>query len=333
MALISARIAVTGAGSLFGQGILKSLRCSDFHLNILGLDYFSDAFGFRYCDHRQVLPDLLADTVSDDTWFDALKSAVMSHGSRVLFVGADFEVLRLAHARASFENETGCRVIVVSEALARDCKDKLRTAVRLAEAGLAAPVSSSAGIGFEAAADLLSVPFVIKPRDGARGRGVRVVHTNLEFEAALERGREYIVQQYLPDASAEYSCGVLAFPDRIDAVTPLCRELRDGNTWSAVARPRGDSTARAVEDYCRSIATALGADGPLNVQCRIHGGVPIAFEINPRFSGTTFFRTLLGVNEPERVVKYCFREKDIGPPPALRPGRVRRFFDECVEEA
>ena len=70
--------------------------------------------------------------------------------------------------------------------------------------------------------------------------------------------------------------------------------------------------------------------GPANIQCRVVDGVPYAFEVNPRFSGTTYFRTLLGVNEPLNVIKNSMG-LEVPTDLRLRPGKVRRYFSECLE--
>ncbi len=53
-------------------------------------------------------------------------------------------------------------------------------------------------------------------------------------------------------------------------------------------------------DVCRQaekIALALGSTWALNIQGRVKDDVFIPFEINPRYSGTSYFRAMSGVNE------------------------------------
>ena len=57
-----------------------------------------------------------------------------------------------------------------------------------------------------------------------------------------------------------------------------------------LSRPR---VARALG----RIAEALGSTWALNIQGRLKDGVFYPFEINPRHSGTSYFRALSGVNE------------------------------------
>ena len=47
----------------------------------------------------------------------------------------------------------------------------------------------------------------------------------------------------------------------------------------------------------------------MNIQCRFVGGRVKVFEINPRFSGTTSIRAMVGYNEPDVLMrKHIFGE-------------------------
>jgi carbamoyl-phosphate synthase large subunit len=45
------------------------------------------------------------------------------------------------------------------------------------------------------------------------------------------------------------------------------------------------------------IAKKLELNGSINIQLRLHEGLPYIFEINPRFSSTVFIRSELGFND------------------------------------
>lgn len=47
---------------------------------------------------------------------------------------------------------------------------------------------------------------------------------------------------------------------------------------------------------------SINSKGPLNIQCRMVDNELYVFEINPRFSGTSPFRTLFGFNEADILV-------------------------------
>ena len=57
-----------------------------------------------------------------------------------------------------------------------------------------------------------------------------------------------------------------------------------------------------VTEPCKEIAAKLGARGPINIQCRLFRGKVYPFEINPRFSGTTGLRAMVGFNEPQQLI-------------------------------
>ena len=50
---------VTGAGSLLGQGIIKTILSSKKKFKIIGTDYFKDAIGFNWVNNSYLLPDIL----------------------------------------------------------------------------------------------------------------------------------------------------------------------------------------------------------------------------------------------------------------------------------
>ena len=59
---------------------------------------------------------------------------------------------------------------------------------------------------------------------------------------------------------------------------------------------------RAVTEPCERIAEALDARGAINIQCRVVDGEVVVFEINPRFSGATSLRAMVGYNEPDVLI-------------------------------
>lgn len=320
------RVTVTGAGSLFGQGIIKCLRRADLPMRLHGLDYFATAMGFHWCDETGLLPDLLDPAISEEAWFADLCRQVGEAGSQILFVGADFELRPLARLAETLRARTGCHAVVGPTAIVDICKDKYRTARWLREIGAPAPESRLPSDGIDEIETAIAYPMIVKPRFGARSRGVVRVADRAALQRALAVCKDPVVQRYLPGAEREYSCGVVVLDGRVDTVSVLRRRLKDGNTSTAVADP-----VPAVDALCRKVGKALAPHGPINIQLRLVDETPYVFEINPRFSGTTIFRALLGVNEPERVLRHVLT-LPLSPPPILRAGRVTRYFDEIVED-
>ncbi len=320
-------VAVTGAGSLVGQGIIKCLRRSGLAVRILGLDYFDTATGLKWCDSRGILPDILSPEIREDAWFDALCERVAAARCAVLFPGLDFELVPIAARREALRARTGCIAAISPIRTVETCRDKYRTACWLREAGFAAPRSFLPTADPDTLEATLGFPMLVKPRTGSRSRGVRRVDDRAALSRALAETADPFIQQYLPGDEGEFTCGVVVLDGRVDTVAVLRRRLKDGNTIFAEAVDRPE-----IDSHCREIGRRLGAEGPVNIQLRLVDGVPYVFEINPRFSGTTVFRALLGINEPERVLLHLLG-RDVGPPPRLRSGRVTRYFEEMVEPA
>jgi carbamoyl-phosphate synthase large subunit len=297
----------------------------EFEVRIAGLDYFDTAIGLDWCDRSALLPDLLSLEVSEDAWFEALCKEVLANESKFLFVGADFELLPLARRAEEFSQRVDCRIIVSPPDLVETCKDKYLTARRLTDLGFPAPESFLPEHGPELAESALGYPMIVKPRFGSRSRGVVVVENRDDLESVLRETEKPVMQAYLPDDDAEYTCGAVFVGQSVDTIGVLRRRLRDGNTSIAYSEHHPE-----IEQFCVKLVTRLRPFGPLNLQLRLVDGVPYVFEINPRFSGTTIFRAHLGINEPLRILRHL-----LGLPlPAnahLRLGRVMRYFEETVQ--
>ncbi len=76
------------------------------------------------------------------------------------------------------------------------------------------------------------------------------------------------------------------------------------------------------------IAAALGVQSAVNIQCRLVNGEIYVFEINPRFSGTTSLRAMIGYNEPDVLIRHHVLGEDIEPDFAYAEGTILRGLCE-----
>jgi carbamoyl-phosphate synthase large subunit len=114
------------------------------------------------------------------------------------------------------------------------------------------------------------------------------------------------VQEYI-DSSDEFTVGVMSSPKgeilssialRRNLNSKLSRSMAYGNRIISSGWSQG--RIEAFPMICRQaekIALALGSSWALNIQGRVRNDQFIPFEINPRHSGTSYFRALSGVNE------------------------------------
>ncbi|WP_435418777.1 ATP-grasp domain-containing protein [Parerythrobacter aurantius] len=314
------KVAVTGAGAVLGQGIIKSLKMAPCEYNVVALDPNPLSPGLYWANSHRLIP-----MANDAGYAGAIEAMLDTERPDAVLVGTDVELGIFAEKRAAWEARFGTKIVVSSPEIVQIADDKLATAQWLERSGLPFPHSASAEQHQEVEALVAShgFPLIVKPRQGARAVGVSLVYDRDGLAAALDGRKGLIVQQWAGPDHEEYTAGVICFDGEVSASIVLRRDLRDGNTFRAYAGEYPDCDA-----YVRRVAKALGPFGPANLQFRrgLDGQFRL-FEINARFSGTTPMRALLGFNEVHMVLQKVLHGKPVEQPPSAR-GTVVRFLEE-----
>jgi carbamoyl-phosphate synthase large subunit len=204
------------------------------------------------------------------------------------------------------------------------------------------------------------IPAILKPSIGSGGSAhTFIAQSNEELKMLAtymlnsKACPEIIVQEYKGTPDSEFTVGVLfdmngAFLNSIAVRRDLrsslsCRTRVVNRTGlSEYGQYLSISTGVSqgeigpfpeVTGPCERMAKALGARGAINVQCRVHKGEVYVFEINPRFSGTTSIRAIVGYNEPDILIRKHVLGETIVPRFPYRSGVVVRglaetFFDK-----
>lgn len=322
--IMKSNILITGTGSLIGQAIIKSINRSSIRekVTLIGCDYFQNTIGSFWCDKNYILPDLL-DSSEIENWKKTIIDLIVQYDIRIIFIGVDFELAYFSELKVELKEKYNCIVIVSDKEVIDIGNDKYRTYEFLISNGIRAPKTYL----LEDMDDFkLDYPFVLKPRVGARSRGVEIVKDSGHYDELYEKytNQNYIAQEYIGTNDTEYTCGILYWDNKyIDSII-LKRELKEGNT--ALAEFNGNAEA-SIQEYIKDIGNVLKPFGSCNLQLRTDkAGEAYLFEINPRFSGTTYIRALFGYNEVEFVICKImgWQENDLNP----RVGKVYRFFDE-----
>ena len=318
-------ILVTGAGSLLGQGIIKSLEVSKLKFNLFATDYFSSAIGLYWAKRSFLLPDLLNKSISDDEWLDSLIKIVNNEEIQLLIPGLDFEIPVLSKYKNKIERETSCKIIVSPQNVVKIGNDKWETVVFLKEHGFSFPKSCLPEDIDSFIVDN-NYPLVVKPRFGNTSKDVFIINDRNELMESLKKVDRPIIQEYLNDEKGEFTCSTVFLEERIICTISLRRSLKNGNTSLAFLENYED-----VDNFVNKVTEALQPFGPTNFQLRLTDKGPVIFEINPRFSGTTPIRALFGVNEVETTIEAAlfnnFNQKFI-----KKPGVVIRYMEnEFIE--
>ena len=284
------KILITGAGALLGQEIFHSLK----HTSLISDLFigFADpsplAVGLHWADASHKLP-----LASADNYIDALIELLRVNSYQFLIPGTDVELPKISCSRNLIEALTGCKVIVSSPDVIDIANDKLLTSAFLSSHEFSPPKSwSRESLMFEDF-NLLPYPLIVKPRNGARSIGVLRVEEPAQLMEAVSATDNPVIQECIGSPDTEFTAGSLSFDGKCYSTILLRRTLRDGNTWTAQV-----VNDRILQDSIAKISEALKPYGPCNFQFRLDSiGQPRIFEINARFSGTTYMRTLSGFDE------------------------------------
>lgn len=212
----------------------------------------------------------------DPDYVDVLLDLCRSERVGLLVPTIDDELEILAAAADRFA-AAGVVVTAPHVGTARICRDKALTAAHLERHGI--PVART-WTAEDARHEAPALPLFIKPRRGRGSVGAYPVLTAEHLRFFLDYVPDPIVQQYLdgPEYTIDLFCDLAGRP--IAAVPRERLVIRSGVTDRG--RIVKDPALMSLAVRCAEVLEFRGA---VNVQCRVVGGRPVIFEINPRFSG------------------------------------------------
>ncbi|BDI59748.1 ATP-grasp domain-containing protein [Qipengyuania nanhaisediminis] len=310
--MISGPILLTGAAGDIGVALAEVLRESFASVPILGADCNASPGGARHVDRMHHLP-----RADDPAYLAALERIVADEGVRLIIPLAEAELARLLSHGLIGASIGGAPVLTANARAVATGLDKLATARALASSGIAVPECGIVGRDEPGDYDL-----VIKPRSGQGSKGLTLLSRS-DYDGLVDQRRGALWQRRLSADDQEYTCGLARFAQMEPRSLSFRRRLRGGLTGSGevVHDPR-------ITKLCDQVADALALDGAINVQLRLDDGVPMIFEINPRFSSTVGFRHKLGFRDAIWAIsdRLDLPVEDYDPPPAGT--RIERVADE-----
>lgn len=265
---------------------------------------------------------------------DELLKACDQFGIRALFHGCEPELKRFSAERSRIEQE-GILLPINPTRLIDICMNKEKTNQWLSDLGFVPPryIRAKTREDFDR---IEWFPVVVKPSVGGGGSANVYLAQNITELRGLADylglsliADNFIIQEYVGTPEDEYTVGVLHDMDGNYVNSIAVRRILSGQLNVSTSTP--NRTARSdlgsklvvssgvshgyvgrfpeVTSQCARIAKAIGAKGPINIQCRLVDGMVKVFEINPRFSGTTSLRAMVGYNEPDVLIrKHIFGE-------------------------
>lgn len=230
---------------------------------------------------------------TDPSYVDVLLGICRSEHIGLLIPTIDDELTTLAEAADRFLAH-GVRVAVSPAAATRACNDKFETSRLLESRGIAAAPTWLPGT----VPAPPRLPLFIKPRTGRGGVGAFPVRSTRELDFFLDYVSDPVLQPFLdgPEFTIDVLCDFEGLPL---AIVPRERAVVRAGVVDR-GRTVRDAGLMALGLEC---ARAIRAVGAINIQCRVVDGVPIVFEINPRFSGGIPLTIAAGADFPRLLVQ------------------------------
>lgn len=273
-------ILVTGCGGDIGQSVGKILKSNAIAQKVIGSDLndqhagkfiFDRCYNIAGCQSKQYLLDL--ERIIKEESIDLIipvsepELRFLSKSNIISLVDRPFVMANIFSRIIGF--------------------DKLATADFLRDQNLPYPNSSIVG-------DLKNpvFPMILKSRDGSGGKSLFLINDVNDFDYYSKKFPDFIAQEMIGTAEAEYTCGVFRSKDGISRTITYKRKLVGG--FSGYGSVESDPE---ITDLLLTMAEKLNLRGSINVQLRTSPKGPCVFEINPRFSSTVMFRHLMGFED------------------------------------
>ncbi|WP_323585279.1 ATP-grasp domain-containing protein [Aliarcobacter butzleri] len=342
-------VLVTGAsGGGVGEQIIKALKLSSLNLKIITTNVNKNSKGLLDGDIGYIVP-----YASDDKYIPTILELCSKHNIQVLFPGSEAELTVIGKHREVFIQK-GILVPINDEKVIDICTDKTKTMTFLKENGFAFPKNITVR-NTEDIKKIDFLPAVIKPSIGGGGsKDIMIAQTKEEVDLfckyLLNIYSEFIVQEYVGTPDSEYTVGVLNTMDGefINSIavhksieTALNNRIKIKNRTGIEALGKNLVVSSGISEgyvdrfpkvtnVCEKIIEKLGAKAAINVQCRLYKNQVYVFEINPRFSGTTSIRALMGYNEPEVLIRKHILNESIETNFKYKKGYVARGLSEIL---
>lgn len=341
-------VLVTGiGGGGVGEQIMKCLRLSALDINIIGCDMNGSSKGLVEADKAYMVSP-----AASPNYIDEILNICKKNDVKIIFHGSEPELIKFSNNREIFKNNN-IIVPLNPKKVVDICMDKNLTMDFLLKSKIG-NVQKYWEISSIEDIDKIDVyPVVLKPSIGGGGSANTFIAQDKEelylfSKYLLKQYKHFLVQEYVGDPFHEYTVGVFC-SEKGNYVNSIAvkksilsglsnktkiknrtgrRELGEILAISSGVSQGEIGRYPEVTKLSRKIAEKLGATAAINVQCRIHQGEMYVFEINPRISGTSSLRALVGYNEPEMLIRERVLGEELKIDFAYHEGVITRGLSE-----
>lgn len=303
------------AGASLGSEIAKCLGLTGKY-SIYGCDISELAYG-------HFMPVFSKTFVADnENYVDSIIAICEKNKIRFIIPGGEIPMNILARENEKLKNKN-INLVSNSPSIIETFSDKKLTFEKLKELGCNVPLTLE--VNDEEDLKKMTFPCIVKPSKGTGGSDSVFLAANKEecmvyVELLKRNGRSIIVQEYISLDEGEFTIGVLSLPNKnvvgcvvmqrvFNSKLSVAFKSKYGLISSGYSQGLIGAFPQLKEDAIQ-IARAVGSCGPFNIQGRVKNGKLIPFEINPRFSASTYLRAKAGFNEIDCYLEYLIHKTD-----------------------
>lgn len=309
-------ILITGYNSLVGKAIIKTIYNSKSKnlFNVYSSDYIKPKYYDLNVKDVIIFPDIFKNKdIKIESWIKCLFKFIKLNNINYIFLGIDFELEIYSRFKKQIYNKFKCEVIVNDYVKIKSLsnKKKLQEILKKNEINSIEEVNINHP-------KKLNFPIILKPLRGTSSNSISKISS--KHKIPLVDLNNFFYQKFI--SGKEYSCGVSYYNNRFHCII-LYRELKKGDS---IFVKHSISLTKKLSPYFYNIVKKLEIYGPINFQFIIQNKKIFIFEINLRFSGTTYFRSLFGYNEIDIFYNSVIR--NTSSKLYLNSGKAIRFYDE-----
>lgn len=308
------KIGISCIGSGVGQSVINSLNLSRLPITTIGLGTNPFAYGLYECDEYDYTSNIYVekyiDNLIDKCWVNKID---------LLIPGHDDEALLYAQNSEKFA-DAGIKTICAGKELISLCRDKELMSEKLNKiANVFVKCYNKETLNVNIKNGSVKFPLIAKPRRGFASRGIEILNKEDDL---VKITNDHIIQELAIPAvdDPNYNFYISQISKNINPqVAEVSIQLVYNQEEQLMGRmfsynklnngvpieiiPYDNDYIWSIVDKLTPTLLKMGLRGPLNIQGRFTENGLKLFEMNPRFTGITGLRALMGFNEVEACVK------------------------------
>jgi len=312
-------VLITGIGSAsVGEQILKALKICDLDLFIIGTDTNSTCFNKTMVNKFITVPP-----VSSIEYEQNIRDLIDNYNIRAIFPGSEAELKYYSNNKSKFND---IYIAINDKELIDLCLNKFKTYEKLSKLGIHTAEYNKIN-NINDCSKVNYFPVVLKPNTNSGGSAHIYVCNDAEellmfAKYMLKHRIDIVAQQYIPYHNNEYTIGIssdnegnimgsIILRRLINNTLTTSKRFDEGNIIISSGISQGEFIHDdIIKKQAEEIAKKIESKGPLNIQGRISNNKLLLLEINPRLSGTTYLRAMVGYNEPANMIKQNILKQD-----------------------